>query len=116
MLPIPPNFDVQPMLALKGQHLVLYTGDKGAAAAEALQAVVPTANGLLSLSVDYQKAMAPAIPMLQMEADPALAEDIALLQGMDLRLKLGLAPKPEGVELATEIDIKVPQKVETAAR
>ncbi|WP_027856641.1 hypothetical protein [Marinobacterium jannaschii] len=116
LLPIPPNFDVQPMLALKGKHLVLYTGDKGAAVADQLKTTAPVANGLLSLSVDYQKAMAPMIPMLQMSADPELADDIALLQGLDLRLKLDLGPNPQGVELLTEFDMKVPQEVETAAR
>lgn len=110
MLPIPPEVNVKPMLALKGKHLVIYNGEKGAAIADQLATEEATSNGLLNFSMDYKKVLAPIVPILEMSGDPDVAEQLQMLKNMDMRVKMDINLNAQGIELMSEADIKAPAK------
>ncbi len=110
MLPIPPEVNVQPMLAVKGKHLVIYNGNKGAAIADALGKEDAVSNGLFNFSMDYKKMLAPVVPILEMSGDPEMTEQLQMLKNMDMRVKMDINLNAQGIELMSEADIAAPAK------
>lgn len=108
MIPMPPEVNVKPMLALKGQHLVIFAGESGQALADTLGSEQISGNGLLNFSMDYKKMLTPLLPVMEMAADPELTEQMETLKNMDMKVKLDLNLQPQGIELNTEMDIKAP--------
>ena len=53
--PFPLPIAAQVKLAIKGKHLVAFTGARATALADALAAAAPTPNGLFALSMDYAR-------------------------------------------------------------
>lgn len=117
VMPIPPELNIRPMLAVKGKHLVIYNGEKGAAIADQLADEEPISNGILGLSIDYKKLLAPLVPVLeQAAADPAVTEQLEVLKHMDMRIKMAMDMNPQGIQLTSEADIKAAPKGETVSR
>ncbi|WP_415888833.1 hypothetical protein ACMXYV_12655 [Neptuniibacter sp. SY11_33] len=108
MVPMPPEVNVKPMLALKGQHLVIFAGESGQALADTLGSEQVSGNGLLNFSMDYKKMLTPLLPVMEMAADPELTEQMETLKNMDMKVKLALNLQSQGIELNTEMDIKAP--------
>jgi hypothetical protein len=110
MLPIPPEVNVKPMLAVKGKHLVIYNGEKAKAIAEGMASEEATSNGLLNFSMDYKKILAPVLPMLEMAADPEVTEQLEVLKNIDMRVKMDINMSAQGIELVSEADVKAASK------
>ncbi|EDQ02115.1 hypothetical protein [Shewanella benthica] len=70
LLPLPPEYGISPKLALKGKHLVLYTGDKAEAVANKLADEKLDNNGLYSVYLDYSKVFAPILSLAEMTGEP----------------------------------------------
>ncbi|WP_286237373.1 hypothetical protein [Neptuniibacter halophilus] len=115
MLPLPPELDVQPMLALKGKHLVLYAGEQGEQAANQLATVEPVSNGILNFSVDYKKMLTPLLPVIEMAAEPEVAAELAVLKQLDMQVQVDLGTNPQGIEIRSEANIRPPAQ-QTAAQ
>ncbi|WP_028766101.1 hypothetical protein [Shewanella fidelis] len=98
ILPIPAEMNIAPKLALKGQHLVLFSGDKGAAIANDLQNESLQNNGLFMMSTDYMKLIDPLITFVEMTGEP-IPEELEAMKHYDMRTKFSIDFKPEGVEI-----------------
>ena len=86
LLMLPPELNIKPMLAIKGQHLVVYSGDKGLALANKLASEKPSANGLYSMSADYGKMFTPVLTLLEMTGEP-VPEELQALKDYNMRVK-----------------------------
>lgn len=113
VLPIPPEVNVKPMLALKGKHLVIYSG-KGEEVANGLATEEPTGNGLYNISIDYKKMLTPVMPMIQMAGDPEVAEQLSMLTKMDMNIKMDMKLNAQGIEMISEVDVRAPKAEVTA--
>ncbi|WP_394203269.1 hypothetical protein [Shewanella waksmanii] len=67
---VPAAYGVDAKLAVKGQHLVIYTGEASEKVANGLKNEAVTNNGLMSVSADYQRMLAPIMAMLEMSGEP----------------------------------------------
>jgi len=110
VLPVPNDINVKPMLALKGQHIVIYSGTQGEALANKLGGETPTSNGLMSMAIDYKQMLTPVLPMIEQQADPEVAEQLAVLKNMDLGMKVSLNLNGQGIQMNSEVDVKAAAK------
>ncbi|MGB0205685.1 MAG: hypothetical protein ACPF9K_11630 [Neptuniibacter sp.] len=105
-IPNPKADQVQPMLALKGQHLVVYTGEKSKAMADALASETPQNNGVMSLSADYSRLFTPLVPLMEMNATPEVADQFQILKDLNMKISMKISFSDQGIEMATEADMK----------
>jgi hypothetical protein len=111
-IPNPKADQVQPMLALKGQHLVVYTGEKSKVMAEALESEIPKNNGVMSLSADYSRLFTPLVPLMEMNATPEVAEQFQILKDLNMKISMKISFSDNGIEMATEADMKAPENTQ----
>lgn len=113
LLPPEAGNDVKPMLARKGEHLVLYTGEKGQVVAEAMAGEKVTSNGFMNLSMDYKQVLGPMLPMLeanpQLQQQPEVTEQLSMLKELDMKVKLDLRMNSQGIEFRTEMEMHKPE-------
>ncbi|MGH1461409.1 MAG: hypothetical protein ACRBB6_05175 [Neptuniibacter sp.] len=108
LIPEPNAGHIKPMLALKGQHLVVYTGKQSRAMADMLAAEVPVSNGVVHLSADYSRLFQPIVPLMKMNATPEVAEQFKILENLNMKISMDLSFSSQGIEMVTEADIKAP--------
>ncbi|WP_076410134.1 hypothetical protein [Shewanella sp. UCD-KL12] len=96
MLPLPPEYGISPKLAVKGQHLVLFTGDKAEAAANALADEQLVNNGLYSVYLDYSKVFAPILSLAEMTGEP-LPEEFSMMKDYNMQVQMGLDINDKGI-------------------
>lgn len=106
MPPNPNSAQLQPMLALKGKHLVIYTGERSRETAEALQSEQPVSNGVMNLSADYKRFFTPLVPVMQMNAGPEVAEQFNILKDIDMKIRMDVTFSEKGIEMNTVADMK----------
>ncbi|WP_217877006.1 hypothetical protein [Pseudoalteromonas shioyasakiensis] len=90
--PVPLNFDIK--MALKGNHIVIFTGDKSAQIAETLESQSVTKNGFVNMAFDVQKIL---LPLLDTIASTGQLTDEEMAELDSLR------DQPVGVYFATDI-------------
>lgn len=91
-LPIPMTlpFELQPKIAIKGQHIVVYVGENGEKAAHQLTTETLSDNGLFALNIGYEKYSKILNNALGMMEDMD-EEQAAMLQSMgDFNADIGL--------------------------
>ena len=96
ILPIPPQFGIKPKLAVKGQHMVLFSGDKSSALADALSTEPLSQNGIYTMAVDYKKALSPMFKLIEMSGEPVPAE-LEQLKHLDMRVATALDVTEKGI-------------------
>ncbi|NMH65391.1 hypothetical protein [Shewanella salipaludis] len=102
-LRLPARFGIKPMLALRGQHLVIYVGDRAKVLADSLAEVPVAANGLFSILADYPRLFGPLLTLAEMAVEP-LPEEFAVLQGYKMRQQIHLDVNDKGVVLTSVVD------------
>lgn len=105
LLMLPPELGIKPMLAIKGQHLVVYSGDKGLALADKLAAEKITANGLYSMSADYGKMFTPALSILEMSGEPIPGE-LQMLKDYNMRVQMNFDVNQQGLVFGSVVNAK----------
>lgn len=107
MLPLPPSINIQPMLAKKGQHLVIYTGEKSQQQAEALANEALVNNGTQSLSIDYQAFFEPILPLLEasIQQEPELVDQLETLKNLNMWIKFDTLLSAKGIEMISEMEL-----------
>ncbi|MCJ8301569.1 hypothetical protein [Shewanella sp.] len=96
LLPLPPEYGISPKLALKGKHLVLYTGDKAEAVANKLADEKLDNNGLYSVYLDYSKVFAPILSLAEMTGEP-LPEEFSMMKDYNMQVQMGLDINDQGI-------------------
>lgn len=102
---LPPELGVKPMLAIKGKHLVLYSGDKGLALADKLAGEALTAKGMYSMSADYGKMFTPALTLLEMSGEP-IPPELESLKDYNMRVKMTFDVTPKGIVFGSSANSK----------
>ncbi|MGL5467719.1 MAG: hypothetical protein ACRDCT_05920 [Shewanella sp.] len=109
LLMLPPELNIKPMLAIKGQHLVVYSGDKGLALANKLASEKPSANGLYSMSADYGKMFTPVLTLLEMTGEP-VPEELQALKDYNMRVQMSFDVNKQGLVLGSVMNSKASDK------
>ncbi|MCU8036324.1 MULTISPECIES: hypothetical protein [unclassified Shewanella] len=109
ILMLPPELGVKPMLAIKGQHLVVYSGDKGLALANKLAGEKLSANGMYSLSADYGKMFTPVLTLLEMSGEP-IPEEMQMLKDYNMRVQMSFDVNKQGLVIGSVANSKATEK------
>lgn len=109
LLMLPPELNIKPMLAIKGQHLVVYAGDKGLALANKLASEKPSANGLYSMSADYGKMFTPVLTLLEMTGEP-VPEELQALKDYNMRVQMSFDVNKQGLVFGSVMNSKASDK------
>ena len=110
LVPAEAGVQFQPMLAHKGEHLVLYAGKKGEAEANKLASEKTKSNGFMNLSMDYSRVLEPLLPVIGMSAEPEIQEQLQMLKNLDMQVKIDMRMNPQGVEVRTEMELDSKKK------
>ena len=97
------------MLAIKGQHLVVYSGDKGLALANKLAGEKLSANGMYSLSADYGKMFTPMLTLLEMSGEP-IPEEMKMLKDYNMRVQMSFDVNKQGLVIGSVANSKATEK------
>ncbi|MGS0683348.1 hypothetical protein ACVBIL_19615 [Shewanella sp. 125m-7] len=103
IVPIPAEVNVSPKLAIKGNHLVLFAGDKGEAVANSLAAEPLINNGLMVMSADYMKMFKPLLTFIEMTGEP-VPEELEAMKDYDMRVKFSLDIDSKGFEIDSHMN------------
>ncbi|MEL4341484.1 hypothetical protein AAEH92_12290 [Shewanella xiamenensis] len=109
LLMLPPELNIKPMLAITGQHLVVYAGDKGLALANKLASEKPSANGLYSMSADYGKMFTPVLTLLEMTGEP-VPEELQALKDYNMRVQMSFDVNKQGLVFGSVMNSKASDK------
>ncbi|MCH7424840.1 hypothetical protein [Shewanella sp. MM_2022_3] len=109
LLMLPPELNIKPMLAIKGQYLVVYSGDKGLALANKLASEKPSANGLYSMSADYGKMFTPVLTLLEMTGEP-VPEELQALKDYNMRVQMSFDVNKQGLVFGSVMNSKASDK------
>lgn len=109
ILMLPPELGIKPMLAIKGQHLVMYSGDKGLQLANKLAAEKLSTNGMYSLSADYGKMFTPMLTLLEMSGEP-VPEEMKMLKDYNMRVKMSFDVNQQGLVIGSVANSKATEK------
>ncbi|PMG76582.1 hypothetical protein BCU84_13070 [Shewanella sp. 10N.286.51.B7] len=104
-LMLPPEMGVTAQMAMKDNHLVIFSGDKGEALADKLAAEKLEANGLNSVALDYQKLLTPVFSLIEESGEP-IPEELAMLKDYDMRMQFGLDVTAKGISISTKANSK----------
>ncbi|MCL1058793.1 hypothetical protein L2729_12455 [Shewanella gelidimarina] len=103
VLPMPPEMKVTAKLAVKGNHLVLFFGDKGEAVANTLSSEALASNGLLTMSADYMKMFAPLLKFIELTGEP-IPEEFKAMKDYDMRVKVELDVDDKGIVIDSSVN------------
>ncbi|MEZ9822772.1 hypothetical protein AB4238_19455 [Shewanella sp. 10N.286.45.A1] len=103
VLPMPPEMNITAKMAVKGNHLVLFFGDKGEAVADKLSSEAVVNNGLLAMSVDYMKMFAPLLTFIELTGEP-VPEEFKSMKDYDMRVKVALDVDDKGVTIDSAVN------------
>ena len=110
IFPIPTQLNIDPKLALKGSHLVIYNGTKGLQEAEKLALEKLSANGLYQLSFDFNKMLTPIASATQFMAGESVAQEMQLLMDYDARMNINLDINEQGIRFDSTVNNKSSKK------
>tara|TARA_R110001583_G_scaffold21964_6_gene82897 strand:+ start:3728 stop:5452 length:1725 start_codon:yes stop_codon:yes gene_type:complete len=110
IFPIPAQLNIDPKLALKGSHLVIYNGTKGLQEAEKLALEELSANGLYQLSFDFNKMLTPIASATQFMAADSVAQEMQLLMDYDARMNINLDINEQGIRFDSTVNNKSSNK------
>ncbi|MCL1146250.1 hypothetical protein L2747_09605 [Shewanella marinintestina] len=108
MLPLPPEMNISPKLAVKGNHLVLFAGDKGEAVANSLGQEALANNGLMLMSADYMKMFKPLLTFIELTGEQ-VPEELEMMKHYDMRVKFGLDIDQKGFQIDSHLDSRSTQ-------
>ncbi|WP_026339293.1 hypothetical protein [Psychromonas ossibalaenae] len=109
IFPIPAQLNIAPKLAIKGNHLVIYNGEKGQKAVENLSSEKLSKNGVYNFSFDFKKMFAPIVTAAELTGEP-LPEEAMFLMDYDARMKMGFDISDQGLVFDYYINSKVSEK------
>ena len=105
MLPIPSELNLDPKLAIKGKHLVIYNGNKGEEVANSLASEALSKNGLYSMGFDFKKMVTPMITATELSGE-TIPEELMFLTEYDARMQMSIDINQEGLIFKSKINNK----------
>jgi hypothetical protein len=107
--PIPRELNLDPKMAIKGNHFVVYNGNKGLQEAEKLALETISANGLYQLSFDAKKILSPIKDAAEL-AGEIIPEEAMFLMDYDARMNLNVDVNDQGIRFDTTFNNKSSKK------
>jgi len=108
LLPIPSELNLDPQLAIQGNHLVIYNGEKGKKAADGLATEALAKKGLYNLSFDFKKMVTPMITAVELSGE-TIPEEAMFLTEYDARMQMSADINHEGLILKSKVNNKAPE-------
>lgn len=109
IFPIPAELNLDPKLAIKGKHLIIFNGNKGLQEAEKLSLEQLSANGLYQVSFDSKKMFTPITNAASL-AGEVIPEEAEFLLDYDTRMNMLLDINDKGIRFDTTVNNKSPKK------
>ncbi|WP_137222889.1 hypothetical protein [Shewanella sp. MEBiC00475] len=109
LLMLPPEWGVSAKLAIKGNQLVAYTGDRGTELADFIATQLLEPTGFFNFSVDYQKMLTPLIDMVEMSGEP-MPEELLMLKDYNMRLNMSVDFTDKGIVIGSTVNSKANAK------
>lgn len=98
IIPMPPEMKISAKMAVKGNHLVIYSGEKGEAIANNIETEQLVNNGLMVMSADYMKMFKPLLSFIELTGEP-VPDGLEAMKDYDMRVKLSLDIDNKGFEV-----------------
>ncbi|GIU30230.1 hypothetical protein L2719_09625 [Shewanella schlegeliana] len=98
IIPMPPEMNFKAKMAIKGNHLVIFAGNKGEAIANSLATEPVVNNGLMVMSADYMKMFKPLLTFIELTGEP-VPEGLEAVKDYDMRVKMSLDVDQKGFEV-----------------
>lgn len=108
LFPIPPEVNLDPQLAIKGNHLIIYTGAKGKQEAEKLGLEKLSAKGIYQVSFDSKKLFTPIVEAAEL-AGEIIPEEAMFLIDYDARMNMALDVNDKGIRFDSTVNQKAPK-------
>lgn len=105
ILPIPTEMNIDPKLAIKGKHIVIYNGKKGEQAANQLATETLSKNGLTSISFDFKKIASPLVTAAEL-AGETIPEEMMVLTEYDARMQMSFDINKAGLIATSTFNTK----------
>ncbi|TEW46457.1 hypothetical protein [Psychromonas algicola] len=102
IVPIDPALNINPQVAIKGNHLVIFNGDLGKQAAEKLATEKLSANGLYQTSFDIERIFTPLIDVINASGED-VPEDLMMLLDYNMNMNMNLDINDQGIRFDTVI-------------
>jgi len=109
LFPMPSELNLDPKLAIKGKHLVIYNGNKGLQEAEKLALEELSANGIYQLSFDAKKLLTPISDAAKL-AGEIIPEEAMFLMDYDARMNINIDVNEQGIRFDSVVNNKSPKK------
>lgn len=103
---IPNGLNISPKMAVKGNHLVIYNGEKSARQADLLSSEALTKNGLFTFSFDFKRMFDPIIAAAEQSGESVPSEAM-FLQNYNMRMKFDLDINEQGIVFNSHVSNKV---------
>ncbi|WP_111978299.1 hypothetical protein [Algibacillus agarilyticus] len=107
--PLPPALGLNPQVAVKGNHVVIYQGDKAAAVADNLTNEALVNNGVNAFSVDYKSLFGPLNTVLESTGKP-IPEGFTDFAKLDMQVQVSTDYTVNGIEIETTMDTQAVTK------
>lgn len=103
IFPIPAELNFDPKLAIKGKHLLIYSGKKGTQEAEKLGSEKLASNGFYQMSFDSEKILTPLADAAAL-TDGLVPDDIMFLFNYDARMSMKLDINDQGIRFDSTVN------------
>jgi len=105
-VPMLDEFGAQIDVAVKGDNIALYSGEKASETADGLMKQTLINNGVNSFSLDYKKFFTPLFDVAAM-ANQELPEELNSLKDTDMRIHFLMDYTDNGIEFVSTLDSKI---------
>ncbi|MEC4727465.1 hypothetical protein HWQ46_18125 [Shewanella sp. D64] len=106
LLPILPELGIKPMMAIRGEHLVIFSGEAGEVKANELVGETLNNQSLYSFGVDYGKVIPFLITLSEMAGEP-ISEELSMMKGYNMQVRMGIDVNQTGIVFDSVMDSKV---------
>jgi hypothetical protein len=110
LYPIDPALNIAPKLAIKGNHLMIYNGDKAKQEADKLADEKLVKNGLYQASYNTLKIFAPLKETFENSDDINIPQELSVLFDYDITMGISLDVNDQGIYYDTKLTTKPLEK------
>lgn len=103
---IPKGLNIAPKMAVKGNHLVIFNGEKSEQQADLISSEALTKNGLFTFSFDFKRMFDPIITAAELSGE-SIPGEAMFLQNYDMRMKFDLDVNEQGIVFNSHVSNKV---------
>ncbi|MFT7053784.1 MAG: hypothetical protein ACJAU1_001341 [Psychromonas sp.] len=103
---IPKGLNIAPKMAVKGNHLVIYNGEKSEQQADLLSSEALTKNGIFTFSFDFKRMFDPIITAAELSGEKIPSEAM-FLQDYNMRMKFDVDINQQGIVFKSHVSNKV---------